>query len=287
MRGIMAEEKICFAICPIGPEGSEIREWADLTIDYIISPVVKEFGYLPMRADFIQKSGMITNQIVDFLVDSPLVIADLSNYNPNVIYELAIRHMVQKPCIEMIKAGQTIPFDISGMRTVQFNLDLKSAEMAKETLKGHIKSIENGEFRPSNPISLARTSAALEKYAERDTNTENESIPKLLFESINEMRSMIYEMKNEMSIIKNANTNKNRSLKNYVGSNDLNKLLAQRDKLVIRLDKLKNEREKLYKLLVNQEGSPSDLSDIDFEVSHASYELKELEKTINSIKVKN
>lgn len=96
----MVEDKVCFVICPIGKMDSDIRKRSDLTFNYIIKPVVENFGYRPIRADHINESGMITHQIIDYIIESPLVIADLTDSNPNVFYELAIRHIVEMPYIQ-------------------------------------------------------------------------------------------------------------------------------------------------------------------------------------------
>ena len=49
----MVNDKNCFVISPIGKEGSDIRKRSDLIFNYIIKPIVQEFGYEPIRADHI------------------------------------------------------------------------------------------------------------------------------------------------------------------------------------------------------------------------------------------
>jgi hypothetical protein len=71
-----------------------------------------------VRADAIDKPGVITKQIIEYLVKSRLVIVDLSFNNPNVFYELAIRHMMRLPVVQLIRSGDRIPFDINQMRTI-------------------------------------------------------------------------------------------------------------------------------------------------------------------------
>lgn len=71
-----------------------------------------------MRADQISKSGLITTQIINQIIECPLVIADLTGANPNVFYELAIRHATGKPYIQLIEQGHRLPFDIGGVRTI-------------------------------------------------------------------------------------------------------------------------------------------------------------------------
>ena len=99
------ESKNCFVICPIGDKNSPTRDWSDLIFECIIKPVTEKKGYKTFRASDLAEPGIITSQIVQNLIDSDLVIADLTFGNPNVFYELAIRHFTKKPCIHMIKSG--------------------------------------------------------------------------------------------------------------------------------------------------------------------------------------
>ena len=82
-------------------------------MNHIITPALKRCGYTqgPVRADGIASPGLITRQIVTHLIESDLVIADLSGHNPNVFYELALRHALKKPFVQMIHKGEDLPFD--------------------------------------------------------------------------------------------------------------------------------------------------------------------------------
>ncbi len=97
-----ADKGICFVIAPIGDEGSETRKRSDQILNHVITPTALSCGYEAIRADKISKSGMITMQIIQHLLDVPLVIADLTDYNPNVFYELAIRHVVNPPKVKAL-----------------------------------------------------------------------------------------------------------------------------------------------------------------------------------------
>lgn len=149
------KEKICFILSPIGSIDSPIREHANLLFNKIILPVTQKHGYFPLRADHIPKPGMISQQIIDYIVDSSIVIADLTGYNPNVFYELAIRHATKKPVIHMIKTKEKIPFDVFDFRTIEYDFSDDGIELAKNELEKQIKAIfSNSEF-VDNPISLA------------------------------------------------------------------------------------------------------------------------------------
>jgi len=93
-------KSICFYISPIGDEGSEHRQHADLFLGSIVEPAVEEFGLKVVRADRIGKPGMITAQIIEHVLKSRLVIADLSYHNPNVFYELCLSTTVENFSME-------------------------------------------------------------------------------------------------------------------------------------------------------------------------------------------
>jgi hypothetical protein len=147
----------CFIICPLGPEQSDTRKRADQLLNHILAPVLKRNGYAAVRADQVPKVGLITSQIINLIIDSPLVIADLTGSNPNVFYEPAIRHAIRKPYIQMINRGDKIPFDIGAVRTIEFDIgDLDSVEKAKTEIERQIKAFAKGH-KPDSPISVAST----------------------------------------------------------------------------------------------------------------------------------
>jgi hypothetical protein len=114
-------ESTCFYIAPIGGEGTEARLHSDLFLGSIIEPALEPFKLKVVRADAIDKPGIITRQILDYIMKARLVIADLSFHNPNVFYELALRHAVKLPIVQVIRVSDRIPFDVNQMRTVQID----------------------------------------------------------------------------------------------------------------------------------------------------------------------
>ncbi len=114
-------ESACFYIAPIGQEGSEQRKHSDLFLGTIVEPALETFGLRVIRADAIDKPGVITRQVLDYIMKSRLVVADLSFHNPNVFYELALRHAVKLPIVQIIRTGDSMPFDVNQMRTIHID----------------------------------------------------------------------------------------------------------------------------------------------------------------------
>jgi hypothetical protein len=160
-------DKICFVIAPIGEEGSDIRKRSDRVFAFVIEPAVQECGYKAVRADKISKPGIITNQVIQEVIGAPMVVADLTGRNANAFYELAIRHMVKQPLVQMITKGETIPFDIAATRVLYYDEpELETVERTRAELVEHIRSAEQGADKADNPISISVDLQALRVSAD-------------------------------------------------------------------------------------------------------------------------
>lgn len=118
----------------------------DKTYKNIIQPTVKGSGLECVRADEIQDSGLIDKSMYALLMHADLVIADISTYNPNAIYELGIRHAVRPYSTIIInEKGGKIPFDLDHTRTFHYShlgedIGVDEAERCKNALSGLIES---------------------------------------------------------------------------------------------------------------------------------------------------
>ncbi|NEP18247.1 MAG: hypothetical protein F6J97_15310, partial [Leptolyngbya sp. SIO4C1] len=152
----MNNENICFVIAPIGKPESDTYRRSKQILNHIIRPTVKLKGFTAVRADEISEPGLISTQVTQYIIDAPLVIADLTGHNANVFYELAIRHAIRKPLIQLIDENDQLPFDVVNTRTIKINHnDLDSVEAAKEQIIAQIEASTQNNLRVDNPISVA------------------------------------------------------------------------------------------------------------------------------------
>jgi len=180
--------KNCFVIAPIGEPGTETRKRSDIILKYVIGPATESCGYTTLRADQISEPGLITSQVIQHVVDDALLIADLTDRNPNVFYELAIRHALRRPLVQIIKKGEQIPFDVAGTRTIAVDHhDLESVEETKEEIIRQIMHLENAPQEIETPISVAIEL----KFMRQSENPIERSLGDLV--------SAIADMKSEMS----------------------------------------------------------------------------------------
>ena len=153
--------KKCFVICPIGAAHSEDRKRSDQLLKHIVSPVCSDLGYEVLRSDKLPDPGVITNQIMDLLVNAELVIADLTGRNPNVFYELGVRHCTGKPFVQLMFEKADVPFDIANVRTLTYSLDLDTFDLAKQELRVAIEWIQKNPEKVVNPVLLAKNVGTL------------------------------------------------------------------------------------------------------------------------------
>ena len=186
-------ERICFVISPIGDPESEIRKRSDQVFKHVIAPTVLDLGYRAIRADHISEPGMITSQVIQHIVDDPLVVADLTDRNPNVFYELAIRHAIRKPLVQIIRRGDAIPFDVAGTRTIHVDhRDLDSVEAAKVEIMAQVKSLEVDSTKLETPISVSLDLQVLRA----SSNPEQRSMGDVLA-AVTELRASIASIEDQ------------------------------------------------------------------------------------------
>ena len=163
----MAEEmppldKECFFIAPIGKEGSPERNRSDGILEFIIDRAAQELGLTAVRGDQISEPGQITLQVIDHILGARAAVADLTGLNPNVFYELAVRHTARLPVTLIAEKGCNLPFDIAQMRTIFFDhTDLRSADSCRVAIAAQLReALENGAV--DSPIATSVDVRALQ-----------------------------------------------------------------------------------------------------------------------------
>lgn len=114
--------KPCFVIMPIG-SGEAYEVYLNRYLN-IIKPAVESVtrsgghAYDSVRADFISSTGSINRTVLEHLYNADVVIADLTDLNPNVFYELGVRHSLRNGTILLALKGTKLPFDISDLKVI-------------------------------------------------------------------------------------------------------------------------------------------------------------------------
>lgn len=166
------DTRLCFVVSPIGAEGSATRKRSDALLNSIIRPaLLPELGYVVKRADEDFGPGTIAEQIVRDLVFADLVIADLTDHNPNVFYELGIRHAAIKPTIHLAQVGTLLPFDNYAYRTIFYDLtDSATVDRALYQLQAAVMAVNEKTYRVRNHVTHASVPLLLREYEMSDND---------------------------------------------------------------------------------------------------------------------
>lgn len=152
----------CFVVGPIGDphaaHGSPEREAYEHHLgifEQVIAPACEKYGITAVRADGIAHAGDINEQICRHVVESDLVVADVSGGNPNVMYELGLRHITGKPTIHIGEAGQ-LPFDIASIRTIRYQRTRSHQAGARKEIESALEVGIRDGFELLTPARVLR-----------------------------------------------------------------------------------------------------------------------------------
>lgn len=205
---IKTEPSTCFYISPIGKDGSEVREKMDGICKAVIIPVLDSFDYKLIRPQEMFTNDITTN-IVELLLKSDLVIANLTGLNPNVMYELAIRDGLKKPVVIIAEDGTDLPFDIQDMNCLFYKDNAFGVSELKDKLKETMEQIHDESYEVRNIITRAIGSVLLENLI----SDAPEGIKGILLELNNKISSLEWFVSSAISRLYIDKINKDLSKK--------------------------------------------------------------------------
>lgn len=184
-----ALELSCFVIGPIGsrlaPLGTDSRTTYESSIvlwEEVLEPACSAVGLVPVRSDRIAQAGEIPDQIFGLLRDADVVIADVTGGNPNVMYELGLRHTRNKATIQLGE-NDRLPFDVSTIRTIQFLrtaaglIDLREnlVSALTEALRGNFAAVAATRIWQEAETYTAQSLATLASTQPSQSDTDAEA----------------------------------------------------------------------------------------------------------------
>jgi hypothetical protein len=146
---LASTSNLCFVMMPF-------RHELDQIYYTMIKPAVEQFGLTVIRADEIASVGAIMEQIRSAIQQSRICIADISDANPNVLYEVGIAHTMGKPTVLLSKDIAGLPFDITSQRIIKYGQDLSDLSRARRHLEEAIKRVlEEDRFEEAERLIAA------------------------------------------------------------------------------------------------------------------------------------
>ncbi len=166
--GISNRKRQCFIVTPAGTGGSDTGRQT-LGLIATLEDILGKYSYSAL-ADFkVINSTSITDQSITYLLNSDLVIADLSGLDSKVMYAVAVRHSTHKPMIFLAGPDTRIPFDTKGNTVITYQNDILGQRELSEELNGVIPTIINDNGRLENAIARVRR-----LYSPPSTNPDRE-----------------------------------------------------------------------------------------------------------------
>jgi hypothetical protein len=191
----------CFVIMPFGdsrgnPERARrfeliYSEWIKPAVESITIGNVFFENIVCHRADKELRPEDIITHVIGNLVTADIVIADLSGGNPNVFYELGIRHAVKNNTILIAGDLEEIPFDLRSLRIIIYNYEPEHLVKLKHSLIQAIEEIRADPDRVDNPVRRFLYDQEIEKLIKAPTPPG--------YDLLNETVSQLNTMKKEFA----------------------------------------------------------------------------------------
>ncbi len=258
-------KKLCFVITPIGDNESNIRRHIDGIIDQAIYPALENKFEISV-AHRKYEIGSINDRIIKEIYEADLVIANLTDKNPNVMYELAIRYSFAKPAIVIAEKGTKLPFDVIDENTIFYVNDPSGAAELKKHIVEYEKNIDY-EKKNYGPVYKVINKIPLYKDIESGEKVSTEQSLEYIIDRLKYLESSI----NSLSKLQDKSISlANEENKKYAIIIKFMDLTIKREEI---LDKLE---EKIKKSEVMCIGTNTSVNEI-------SYNLIGKEKSIKNI----
>ena len=124
--------KRAFVVMPFSPEFNDV---------YIlgIRETAEQLGVVVERADSIEHNQSIPEVIRRRIAECDVVIADTSQHNPNVFYEVGLAHGISKETIIICRDAKTIPFDVGAINHIVYSSIVELRDKLKSRLKASLQ----------------------------------------------------------------------------------------------------------------------------------------------------
>lgn len=186
----------CFVVMPFGRDAAE-QKWFKGWYEVVLVPAIHASGYEPVLSAGEEQPGAINDEIRAHLAYDPMVLVDLGGFeptddpNPNVMYELGIRHALTLPLVIMAWEGQRLPFDVSNQRVIMHGRDLLDIEANKKKIVAFIQAAAEGKYyKPMDAVGRMATIAAASE------NLGEDALLSALVQEVRELKGSLHSVVN-------------------------------------------------------------------------------------------
>mgnify|MGYP001587936746 FL=1 len=140
-----ATPKLCFVIMPFSEERMEV-------FTHGIAPACEKAGFAAVRVDQLKGHFNINRKIIEHIFSSDAVIAEITDKNPNVFYEMGVAHSIGNKTIMVAQNAKDLPFDIRNYRCLIYEQSETGLQQLQKQIVESLQELEKWGQSPSNPV---------------------------------------------------------------------------------------------------------------------------------------
>lgn len=138
-------KRLCFIIMPFKDDMKEVYWGA-------IKPACEKAGFVSLRVDELKGAFNINRKIIEHIFSSDAIIADLTDWNPNVFYELGVAHAIDNKTITIIQKKDKLPFDVVTYRGIFYEQTAAGLVKLRDDIVDSLQTLAEWRNHPSNPV---------------------------------------------------------------------------------------------------------------------------------------
>jgi hypothetical protein len=198
-QGVWLMERDAFIVMPFSPTQS-CENW-DIVYEHVFKSSFESAGWSCQRAEV--ETGNLIVGIIENLRTASVVLADITDRNANVFYELGVRHALSTRTILVSQNADHIPSDLKGYWHIIYGLDLPKVANFKNALKRILAKIEKDPDQSDNPVSdyLVRSNQSISKIINIENLKKLNALHTEISGNIHELNIKISNQENALIIL--------------------------------------------------------------------------------------
>jgi transcriptional regulator with AAA-type ATPase domain len=136
-KNFSKENSYCFILMPFEEE----NDMQVVYKDHVKKVVENKCALRCERVDDIYGVSGIMQSVWESINKAKIIVADLTNRNPNVFYELGIAHTLGKPVVMITQSMDYVPFDLRHLKCIVYEYKPKSIKKFETDLEKNISSV--------------------------------------------------------------------------------------------------------------------------------------------------
>src|SRR5262245_21933008 len=178
---VVDDVRICFVIMPFRTK-TDVARSDEVNFDKVYEDIIKRgverlnnegLVIKCIRSDEVERAGLIQERMIEYIADADVAVVNITTQNPNVFYELGVRHALRdRVTVLLRRKGTSNPFNIASMTAIEYDLGEEDAERAREAIANFVR---NGLLSGAKDKSGLRGPARAQGWARPEADCRKRS----------------------------------------------------------------------------------------------------------------